>query len=41
MSDYLIQQKIENEIVDVQLGYGQDIDNLEIEIPLEDLNKLS
>ena len=41
MSDYIIQQKIENEIVDVQLGYGQDIDNLEIEIPLEDLNKLS
>ena len=41
MSDYLTQQKIENEIVDVQLGYGQDIDNLEIEIPLEDLNKLS
>jgi len=41
MSSYLTQQGIENEIVDIQLGYGQDIDNLEIEISLEDLNKLS
>jgi len=44
MSSYLTQQGIKNEIVDIQLGYGQDIDNLEIEISLEDkahLDKLS
>jgi len=40
MSDYLTKQGIENEVVDNQLGYGQDIDNLEIEISKDDLSKL-
>ena len=40
MSDYLTKQGIENEIVDNPIGYGQEIDNLEIEISKDDLSKL-
>lgn len=40
MSDYLTKQGIENEVVDSPEGYGQEIDNLEIEISKDDLLKL-
>ena len=40
MSDYLTKIGIENEVVDTQLGYGQDIDNLEIEINKSDLPRI-
>jgi hypothetical protein len=40
MSDYLTKQGIENEVVDSPEGYGQEIDNLEIEISKDDLSKL-
>ena len=40
MSAYLTKQGIENEIVDSPEGYGQEIDNLEIEISKDDLSKL-
>jgi len=40
MSDYLTKQGIENEVVDNPIGYGQEIDNLEIEISKDDLSKL-
>ncbi len=38
--DYLTKIGIENEVVDTQLGYGQDIDNLEIEINKSDLPRI-
>ena len=41
MSDYLTKIGIENEVVDTQLGYGQDIDNLEIEINKSDLPRIN
>jgi hypothetical protein len=40
MSDYLTKIGIENEVVDTQLGYGQDIDNLEIIVNKSDLSKI-
>jgi hypothetical protein len=40
MSDYLSKQGIDNEVVDHQIGYGQMLDNLVIEISKEDLAKL-
>jgi hypothetical protein len=40
MSKYLTSIGIENEIFDNQLGYGQEIDNLIIDINLNDLSKL-
>jgi hypothetical protein len=40
MSDYLSKQGIDNKVVDHQIGYGQMLDNLVIEISKENLAKL-
>jgi hypothetical protein len=40
MSEYLTSMGIENEILDNPIGYGQEIDNLVIDINIDDFNKL-
>ena len=40
MSDYLTSIGIENEILDNPIGYGQEIDNLVIDIDVNDFDKL-
>jgi hypothetical protein len=40
MSDYLVSVGVENEVFDSPMGYGQEIDNLVIEINKDDLNKI-
>jgi hypothetical protein len=40
MSEYLTSIGIENEVLDNPIGYGQEIDNLVIEISLDDFDKL-
>ena len=40
MSDYLKEIGIENEIFDHQIGYGQEIDNLVIDINADDLSRV-
>jgi hypothetical protein len=41
MSEYLTSMGIENEILDNPIGYGQEIDNLVIDINIDDFNKLA
>jgi hypothetical protein len=40
MSEYLTSIGIENEVLDNPIGYGQEIDNLVIDISLDDFDKL-
>jgi hypothetical protein len=40
MSEYLTSIGVENEVSDNPIGYGQEIDNLVIDINIDDFNKL-